>query len=66
MPMVEPGTQCPNPASRTNYQCVRFNTAITSMDAVNGGQWRADFHVVEAGSNGIPALSLFFTILTNI
>jgi hypothetical protein len=51
-PVVEPGTGCENPDSHTEIKCVYWGGYISAANADNVGQWRADFHVVIAGSNG--------------
>ncbi|KAM3075038.1 hypothetical protein ACMFMG_007502 [Clarireedia jacksonii] len=51
-PSVDPGTDCPNPPSITNYKCVRWGVKIGPETATNTGQWREQFQVVIAGSNG--------------
>ncbi|KAI5203542.1 hypothetical protein E4T38_05123 [Aureobasidium subglaciale] len=43
---------CNNPASTTNIKCVFWGGPVTTGNAKNAGQWRRDFHVVIAGSNG--------------
>lgn len=50
-------TTCRNPPSITNYKCTLWGYAITAATATNQGQWRADFHVVIAGSNGYTKLA---------
>jgi len=42
----------PNPPSLTNIKCVFWGTPHTYKTATNEGQWRVDFQVVIAGSNG--------------
>jgi len=53
-PLVVPGTGsgCTNPASTTNIKCALFGTNVTAAAAINVGQYRSQFHVVIAGSNG--------------
>ncbi|KAI4675193.1 uncharacterized protein J4E88_008098 [Alternaria novae-zelandiae] len=51
-PSVVPADSCSNPASTTVIKCVLWGSPVTAETAVNSGQWRADFHVVIAGSNG--------------
>jgi hypothetical protein len=51
-PSLEPGAGCLNPASTTVIKCVFWGGPVTPDNAVNNGQWRNDFHVVIAGSNG--------------
>ncbi|USP75175.1 hypothetical protein yc1106_02449 [Curvularia clavata] len=51
-PSVVPADACPNPASTTVIKCVMWGSYIGASTAVNDGQWRNDFHVVIAGSNG--------------
>lgn len=48
----EPAASCPNPPSTTNIKCVFWGGPIGAENTKNDGQWRRDFHVVMAGSNG--------------
>ena len=67
-PILDPNsTDCPNPASTTNYkvrrltsaigkltnvfQCTIWGAPVAKEQANNFGQWRASFHVVIAASN---------------
>jgi hypothetical protein len=43
---------CANPASTINIKCVFWGGAVTSDNANNFGQWRNQFQVLIAGSNG--------------
>lgn len=52
----EPAAACPNPASTTVIKCVFWGGILSTDMAVNQGQWRNDFHVVIAGSNGYNAI----------
>ena len=51
-PSVDPGTTCPNPPSTNVIKCVLWAHQVPASSAGNAGQWRNDFHVVIAGSNG--------------
>lgn len=52
-PSVDPNdSSCSNPPSVTNIKCVWWSSRISSDVNVNDGQYRGDFHVVIAGSNG--------------
>ncbi|CZT20668.1 uncharacterized protein RCC_06526 [Ramularia collo-cygni] len=51
-PSVDPGTACPNPPSITNIKCTLWGSSISRETATNTGQYREQFHVVVAGSNG--------------
>ncbi|KAI4720392.1 hypothetical protein E4T48_03404 [Aureobasidium sp. EXF-10727] len=52
-PTVNPNdASCANPPSTTNIKCVFWGGPVTTDNAKNNGQWRKDFHVVIAGSNG--------------
>ena len=51
-PTLTPADECPNPKSTTNYKCSLFGYEVTADNATNTGQWRDEFHVVTAGSNG--------------
>jgi hypothetical protein len=43
---------CPNPPSTTTIKCALFGGLVAIKNALNPGQWRGDFHLVIAGSNG--------------
>ncbi|KAI9664642.1 MAG: hypothetical protein M1821_006088 [Bathelium mastoideum] len=43
---------CPNPDAITNYKCALWGSGIDAAAATNYGQYRIDFHVVIAASNG--------------
>ena len=52
-PSVDPNSDCcANPPSYTNIKCAFWGDAITTANANNFGQWRNQFEVVIAGSNG--------------
>ncbi|KAL8949790.1 MAG: hypothetical protein Q9222_004133 [Ikaeria aurantiellina] len=51
-PTVNPAETCPDPKSFTNIKCTLWGSGVTPEAAVNEGQYRRDFHVVIAGSNG--------------
>ncbi|EUC41388.1 hypothetical protein COCMIDRAFT_8886 [Bipolaris oryzae ATCC 44560] len=51
-PEKVPAIACPNPASTTVIKCVLWGTVLSPETATNDGQWRNDFRVVIAGSNG--------------
>ncbi|XPS71816.1 hypothetical protein M3J09_003993 [Ascochyta lentis] len=52
-PSVNPDdASCLDPASVTNIKCVWWSSKISSDVNVNDGQYRGNFHVVIAGSNG--------------
>lgn len=55
-PSLEPGPNCPNPASTTNIKCSLYGYPVADKAATNEGQWREQFHVVIAGSNGYSKL----------
>lgn len=42
-PTVDPGNNCTNPASTTNYKCVKWGVQIQEATATNVGQWRGKF-----------------------
>ncbi|KAG9674770.1 hypothetical protein KCU99_g4292, partial [Aureobasidium melanogenum] len=51
-PTVNPDpSQCPNPASTTNYKCTIWGAPVSQEQANNFGQWRASFQVVITASN---------------
>ncbi|OCK84336.1 hypothetical protein K432DRAFT_414050 [Lepidopterella palustris CBS 459.81] len=51
-PALAPGADCLNPNSTTVIKCVYWGGPVTAENAVNKGQWRNNFQVVIAGSNG--------------
>ncbi|QSZ36796.1 hypothetical protein DSL72_006679 [Monilinia vaccinii-corymbosi] len=42
-PTLEPGANCTNPASTTNFKCVKWGVQISNETATNIGQWRREF-----------------------
>ncbi|KAK1701938.1 hypothetical protein BDP67DRAFT_483913 [Colletotrichum lupini] len=54
-PSVEPADACPNPASTNVIKCVFWGGPVYENTATNRGQWRNQFEVVIAGSNGYVA-----------
>lgn len=50
------GYNCPNPASMTSFKCTLWGGPISAADATNYGQYREQFDVVIAGSNGYNAV----------
>lgn len=52
-PTVNPDSDsCSDPHSLTQIKCVFWSGPVTSDNANNAGQWRNNFQVVIAGSNG--------------
>lgn len=51
-PTLNPADACPNPTAQTLIKCVLWGSPVTPGAATNYGQWREQFHVVIAGSNG--------------
>ncbi|PNS13783.1 hypothetical protein CAC42_3276 [Sphaceloma murrayae] len=52
-PIVDPNdNSCPDPASTTNIKCVFWGGPVAESNALNSGQYRSQFQVVIAGSNG--------------
>ncbi|KAI6909135.1 hypothetical protein KC318_g4057 [Hortaea werneckii] len=51
-PSVDPTATCTNPPSEEVIKCVYWGGPVTEASATNVGQYRRDFHVVIAGSNG--------------
>ncbi|KAK2765818.1 hypothetical protein CKAH01_15567 [Colletotrichum kahawae] len=54
-PTVEPADSCPNPASTNVIKCVFWGGPVYESYTTNRGQWRRQFEVVIAGSNGYVA-----------
>ncbi|CAD0097303.1 unnamed protein product [Aureobasidium mustum] len=58
-PSVDPNdSSCSNPTSYTQIKCVYWGGPVTASNAVNNGQWRNNFRVVIAGSNGYSNKSI--------
>ena len=52
-PSVDPNNDlCPNPSSTINIKCVFWGGPVSASNANNFGQWRAQYQVAIAGSNG--------------
>ena len=51
-PTLEPGVGCEDPPSTTVIKCVFWGGYVEAANALNEGQYRDQFHVVIAGSNG--------------
>jgi hypothetical protein len=56
-PSLEPGPNCPDPASTTNIKCSLYGYPVAGEAATNQGQWRQQFQVAIAGSNGYTKLN---------
>jgi len=56
-PSINPADACPNPASTTPIKCTLWGAQLDASMATNNGQWRDQFHVVIAGSNGYSSTS---------
>lgn len=50
--MQDPGSNCPHPPGTTVIKCIFWGGPVTAENANGKGQWRNDFEVVIAGSNG--------------
>ncbi|KAI1151079.1 hypothetical protein F4825DRAFT_374206 [Nemania diffusa] len=57
-PSIVPGDACPDPLSTTEIKCVYWGGYVSAANANNAGQWRNQFHVVIAGSNGYMKTAL--------
>ena len=55
---VDPTGTCTNPSSVEVTKCVYWGGPLSADTAVNQGQYRRDFHVVIAGSNGYTSTSI--------
>ncbi|CCF43812.1 hypothetical protein CH063_13409 [Colletotrichum higginsianum] len=51
-PKFTPSDTCVDPESITNYKCTLWGAGVSEASATNQGQWRNQFHVGVAGSNG--------------
>ncbi|KAI9891390.1 MAG: hypothetical protein M1814_002709 [Vezdaea aestivalis] len=51
-PSLAPADACPDPAAVTNVKCTLYGLPIAAATALNKGQYRRQFQVVIAGSNG--------------
>ena len=60
-PSVDPNKdRCSNPPSITNYKCTLWGAPVAVEEATNKGQYRDDFQVVIAGSNGKSGLEIMW------
>lgn len=51
-PSLDPGPNCPNPASTVNYKCTTFGVQLSAGGPTSSGSPIASFQVAMAGSNG--------------
>jgi len=51
-PILNPAPGCTNPTATTNIGCTLYGAPPTSANLTNVGQFRQQFQVVIAGSNG--------------
>ncbi|KEQ98104.1 hypothetical protein AUEXF2481DRAFT_468840 [Aureobasidium subglaciale EXF-2481] len=51
-PSLDPGANCPNPSSVTTIKCVFWGGNLDATNANGKGQYRQDFQILIAGSNG--------------
>ncbi|KAI7201769.1 hypothetical protein KC343_g11659 [Hortaea werneckii] len=51
-PLLNPAPACPNPLPTTNIKCSLWGSSVSAATATNEGQYREQFHVVIAGSDG--------------
>jgi len=51
-PLLNPADACPNPIATTYIKCALYSQPISAATATNNGQYREQFHVVIAGSDG--------------
>lgn len=51
-PLLNPADGCSNPVATTNIKCTLWSQDISLATATNQGQYRDQFHVVIAGSDG--------------
>lgn len=58
-PSLNPAASCPNPTAFTNIKCTLWGLPVSSATATNMGQYRDQFHVVIAGSDGFNKLAPF-------
>lgn len=51
-PTLNPAASCLDPTAMTTIKCTLWGSPVSPDYATNFGQWREQFHVVIAGSNG--------------
>lgn len=51
-PMLNPAPACPDPEGMVSIKCSLFSSALDPHMATNAGQYREEFSVLIAGSNG--------------
>lgn len=56
-PLLNPAPACSNPPSIAQYKCSFWSVPVTAATATNTGQFREQFQVVIAGSNGKFSIS---------
>lgn len=56
-PSYNPSASCPNPPSTVNYKCTLWGSFVSDSTATNMGQYREQFEVAIAGSNGYNSLA---------
>ncbi|KAK5018911.1 hypothetical protein LTR39_000710 [Cryomyces antarcticus] len=55
-PSLFPAANCSNPAAMTLIKCALWGSPVGADQATNTDQWREQFHVVVAGSDGFMKL----------
>ncbi|KAF1834799.1 hypothetical protein BDW02DRAFT_475931, partial [Decorospora gaudefroyi] len=55
-PSLNPGPECSNPDAVANIKCSFWGGPVYTNTATNTGQWREQFEVAIAGSNGYTSL----------
>lgn len=63
-PALNPAANCTNPPSMSSYRCMIYAGLISANETTNSGQWRDDFQVVIAGSNGYNKNPASYTPVT--
>lgn len=58
-PSVEPAAACPDPSATASLKCALYSLPISAGTVTNLGQFREEFEVVIAGSNGVYLLLVF-------
>lgn len=51
-PTLNPAPACPNPLATNNIKCSLWGSKVSRETATNEGQYREQFHVIIAGSDG--------------
>lgn len=61
-PPISPDATYPNPQPITTVKCALYGYPVAKLSATNKDQWRANFQIVIAGSNGYSKAATYATV----